>query len=142
MIWAILFACNGDKGDTALDTATADTGPIPNPLADVDWLEDQLVLNIQYGEGYDFYFGIIESTESCAQDTTYGCWTAENCGEEAWSSVNGSFTRGPYCHPAGDSGLALDYGDGDYERHQRKRICCKRPTNRISSSNSGRVIRV
>ena len=39
--WAILFACNGDKGDTALDTATADTGPIPNPLADVDWLEDQ-----------------------------------------------------------------------------------------------------
>ena len=54
MIWALLFACNGDKGDTALDTANADTGPTPNPLANVDWLEDQLVLNIQHGEGYDF----------------------------------------------------------------------------------------
>ena len=48
MIWAILFACNGDKGDTALDTAAADTGPIPNPLADVDSLEDQLLLNTSF----------------------------------------------------------------------------------------------
>ena len=112
MIWALLFACNGDKGDTALDTANADTGPTPNPLANVDWLEDQLVLNIQHGEGYDFTFGIIESTDSCEQDNTYGCWTAENCGEDAWSSISGLFTRGPYCHPAGDTGLSLDYGEG------------------------------
>ena len=113
MIWALLLACNSDNADSALDTAVAeDSGPIPNPLADIDWLEDKLVLTIQNGDGYDFYFGLVESTENCSQDTTYGCWTAENCGEEAWTSVNGTFTRGPYCHPAGDIGVSLDYGDG------------------------------
>lgn len=112
MFLALFLACNGDKGDTALDTAATDTGPIPNPLANIDWLDENLVLTIQHGEGHDFSLGIVESTDECTLDTTYGCWTAENCGEDAWSSVNGNFVRGPYCHSAGDEGVALKYGEG------------------------------
>ena len=36
MFLALFLACNGDKGDTAFDTAAADTGPTPNPLANID----------------------------------------------------------------------------------------------------------
>lgn len=112
MIFALLLACNDDKGDTSLDTAAADTSPIPNPLANIDWQEDGLVLSIQHGEGHNFYLGIIESTEECSNNSLYGCWTAEDCGEEPWTGANGTFVRGPWCHSAGDTGTTLTYGEG------------------------------
>ena len=111
MLAFIFLSCNSDKSDSAIEVLE-DTSPIPNPIADIDWNEDKLVLTIQNGEGHDFTLGIIESSDSCNVDITYGCWTAESCSEEPWTSVDGNYIEGPYCHSAGDAGVSLDYGGG------------------------------
>ena len=60
----------------------------PNPIIQIDWgdIDDpnntHLNISIQNGLGYEFYLGIIESTEECLIDPDYGCWTGESCLED------------------------------------------------------------
>ena len=77
-----------------------------SPIADVDWTEDGVVLNITGGNGYNFNFGIVQNDDSCvfSADSTNElddiCWEGEACLELTGNAI---------CHPAGSSGVVLDY---------------------------------
>ena len=113
MTWLLfLFACDSlsflSSDDT--DTATTEpTGPTVNPVADIDWNEDGLVLSIQNGENLQLVFGIVETTTECAGDAVYGCWTGENCSETSGYLSPDGTNIGPYCHSVGATELRLNY---------------------------------
>ncbi len=86
-----------------------------NPTAQVEWGEEQLIVYLNNTTGYDFYFGIVESTEECKQNIEFGCWTGEDCSLTApYTSSDESIILGPYCHPADGDGasIALSYATG------------------------------
>ena len=94
---------------TEEDSATETTAPTPNPEADIDWNEEQLVLKIKNGDSIQLEFGIVETSDECSADTVYGCWTGESCSATSgYISPDGS-SIGPYCHPVGTTGVTLEY---------------------------------
>ena len=115
----LISACDrfpvGQEEDTATDTAQTTEESDHLPVADVNWNQDGLQLTILNGENHDFYFGLVESTESCRDDTAYGCWTGENCGDSTgYMSLDEEIQLGPYCHPAGITGVNLFYSESIY----------------------------
>jgi hypothetical protein len=113
MSWLLFFcACDslpflsktdtGDTGDTTLEA-------INKPVADIDWEEGNLVLNITNGDDIQLEFGIVETTTECAADAVYGCWTAENCDSSSGYTSPDGTPIGPYCHPVSSTGVSLEY---------------------------------
>ena len=103
------FYLNVDK-DTAVDTEPEE---IPlNPTIDITWAQTGIDIEVKNGIGYTFTFGIIESTEDCANNEDYGCWTAEGC-LNAYSTPEGAeeHQHPSYCHPVGDVGGNLQYSE-------------------------------
>jgi len=92
--------------DTAVDTA--EEVLVPNPSIDITWKPEGLELLIANGAGYEFEFGMVESSTECSIDTEYGCWTAEDC-ISGYISPQETFSHIPYCHPLEDVGDTLDY---------------------------------
>ena len=119
MIFFIL-ACGEEEHDikdgTESEPSSEETTTgIYNPTAQVEWGTDQLSLYMSNTAGYDFYFGIVESTEECKQNIEYGCWTGEDCNAtEPYVSSDESIILGPYCHPTDGDGasLTLNYSSG------------------------------
>ena len=114
-----ILACGEEEAteDTIKEPSseTTEVGGTYRPTAQVEWGTEQLKLFMNNTEGYDFYFGIVESTESCKQNIEYGCWTGENCSPtESYMSSDESIILGPYCHPTDGDGvaLALNYSTG------------------------------
>lgn len=107
----LLLAC-GEEGtiDTASSEPSSEDADIVtyNPTAQVEWGEENLMLHLSNTTGYDFYFGIVESTEECKQNVEFGCWTGENCSStDPYKSSDESINLGPYCHPTDGDGIAL-----------------------------------
>ena len=98
--------------DSGLDSAEEDT-IVLNPVADIDWTAEKLVINIENGSGYEFTFGIAETSTECGIDTQYGCWTAEDCGS-GYLSPQGDYPHPAYCHPLSEVGEELDYSESIY----------------------------
>jgi hypothetical protein len=94
--------------DTAVDTG--EDLLTPNPSIDVTWADGGIEIVIDNGTGFDFQFGIVESSQSCSIDTEYGCWTAEDC-INGYITPQDTFAHAPYCHPMGDSGATLAYSE-------------------------------
>ena len=92
--------------DTGIDTAEETI--VQNPTIDINWGSNSIDIEIQNGSGYDFEFGITESTTSCSIDTEYGCWTAEDC-LSGYITPQETFSHPPYCHTLLDSGGSLTY---------------------------------
>jgi hypothetical protein len=117
MIFFILACGEEISKDTSTSEPSSEeeTTGTYNPTAQVEWGEEQLVVYMSNTEGYDFYFGIVESTEECTQNIEYGCWTGEDCSPtEPYMSSDESILLGPYCHPADGEGvaIALNYSSG------------------------------
>ena len=117
MIFFILACGEEVSKDTSTPEPSSEEGTTGtyNPTAQVEWGEEQLVVYMSNTEGYDFYFGIVESTEECTQNIEYGCWTGEDCSPtEPYISSDESILLGPYCHPADGEGvaIALNYSSG------------------------------
>jgi len=116
MMILYLMACKtfhlfmGD--DTAVDTGPAVEIQL-NPVADIDWAQDGLRINLENGDGYQFAFGIAETSTECGIDTTHGCWTAEDCGG-GYVSPQGTNAHPMYCHPLAETGGLLGYSEGLY----------------------------
>jgi len=114
MLLSILLGCVPEL-ELLLDTATQTSSgtdaseEVPYlPTAQVEWGETQLLLHMKNTSGFDFQFGIIESSEECAQDIDFGCWTGENCNDfTPYMSADEDVILGPYCHPAQGDGVAL-----------------------------------
>ena len=105
-----LLAC--DLTPKTTDSGDSGISPVYLPIADIDWKPNQIVLTIEHGAGYDFEFGIVEYWDGCKTDTIYGCWTGENCHPTTgYVSFDGQTNLGPYCHPAGTTGLGLGYSE-------------------------------
>ena len=92
--------------DTAVDTA--EEVLIPNPSIDITWGTEGLELLIANGSGYEFEFGMVESSTECSIDIEYGCWTAEDC-ISGYISPQDNFSHPSYCHPLDDDGEVLLY---------------------------------
>jgi len=92
--------------DTAVDTAVEEL--TPNPSIDITWGEEGIELVIENGTGYEFEFGLIESSAECAVDVEYGCWTAEGC-ISGYITPQETFSHPPYCHSLSDIGGTLAY---------------------------------
>mgnify|MGYP001327390065 CR=1 FL=1 len=101
------FYLNPDE-DTATDTAEEELAP--NPTIDLSWTEAGIEIELTNGSGYEFTFGIVESTIECAADTEYGCWTAEDC-INGYITPQETFAHQPYCHPLAQSGTTLEYSE-------------------------------
>ena len=119
MLVFLLFGCDSipflskDTATATTDTASA-SGEPPNPLADIDWNADQLVVKISQSdpEFHSLVFGIVEQTDECLNDTVFGCWTGENCDSSTgYVSPDTSINRGPYCHPLNLDGVILSYSE-------------------------------
>ncbi len=96
------------EDDKATDTAEEEL--TPNPSIDLEWGETGIDIVITNGQGYEFEFGIAESSSECAIDTEYGCWTAEDC-ISGYQTPQDSFAHSPYCHSLSDIGGSLRYSD-------------------------------
>ena len=101
------FYLNVDE-DTAVDTGEEEL--TPNPTIDLEWTEAGIEIELRNGSGYEFQFGIVESTNECAMDTEYGCWTAEDC-VNGYITPQETFAHPVYCHPLSQSGTTLEYSD-------------------------------
>jgi hypothetical protein len=104
--------------DTAVITDSAEETRL-NPVADIDWTADRLLISITNGSGYEFKFGLVETSTECSIETQYGCWTAEDCGSPH-SVHTGGYTspqsdpnldHGSYCHPLSEIGTDLVYSE-------------------------------
>ncbi|MBM74418.1 MAG: hypothetical protein CMK59_03385 [Proteobacteria bacterium] len=113
MLFSILIGCVPELElllDTAQNASETDASEEVAflPTAQVEWGETQLLLHMKNTSGYDFQFGIVESSEECAQDIDFGCWTGENCDDfDPYTSADEEVILGPYCHPAQGDGVAL-----------------------------------
>jgi len=90
------YVCGSEEDDTISED---------NPIADVTWTSDAIELTITGGLGYNFEFGLVQNDDDCvfARDAEEGdtiCWEDEACLETTGSAL---------CHPAGSSGVRLDY---------------------------------
>ena len=101
------FYLNVDE-DTALDTGEEEISP--NPTIDLSWNEGGIDIVLSNGSGYEFTFGLVESTTECAADTEYGCWTAEGCIND-YITPQETFAHQSYCHPLAQSGTTLQYSE-------------------------------
>ena len=101
------FYLNGDQ-DIVVDTGEEDL--TPNPTIDLEWTDAGIDIELRNGSGYEFRFGIVESTDNCSINTEYGCWTAEDC-INGYISPQESFAHPVYCHPLSQSGTTLEYSD-------------------------------
>ena len=105
--------------DTAVETDTAEETRL-NPVADIDWTADRLLISISNGSGYEFKFGLVETSTECSIETQYGCWTAEDCGaphsvhEGGYTNPQGTITHNSYCHPLSEIGTDLEYSENLY----------------------------
>ena len=112
MFVSLLFGCTPELS-LLLDTASESIVETPEevaylPTAQVEWGENQLLLHLKNSAGYDFQFGIIESSTSCQQDVDFGCWTGESCDPTTpYSSADEAIILGPFCHPTQGEGVAL-----------------------------------
>jgi len=89
------YTCPQDDADTGSTT----------PVAQVTWEADTLSLTITDGIGYDFWFGMVQNDEECVDDKMAAdgdtiCWEGEAC------------LSSGICHPAGSSGITLEYSKG------------------------------
>jgi len=116
MVLFSFWACNIMTGiDTGEDSGNgAETEEIVfPPVADIDWTNEGIVLTISNGEGRDFQFGLVESTDACSIDNDFGCWTGENCdATTGYVSIDEETSLGPFCHGAGTLGVQLAYSSG------------------------------
>ena len=118
MIFFILACGDEVTKDTSTTTEPSSEETVTgtyNPTAQVEWGEEALVVYLNNTEGYDFHFGIVESTEECKQNIEYGCWTGESCSPtEPYTSSDENIILGPYRHPVdGDGiGISLQYSAG------------------------------
>jgi hypothetical protein len=101
------FYLNVDK-DTAVDTG--EEALTPNPTIDLSWAETGIEIELNNGSGYEFVFGMVESTTECSADTEYGCWTAEDC-INGYITPQETFAHPSYCHPLSQSGTTLEYSE-------------------------------
>ena len=98
------FPKSGYVNSAECPDSTSSQGDTVNPIAQVVWGEESLELIITNGSGYNFEFGIVQNDEDCefADDANEGdtvCWEGEACLAES----------NAICHPAGSSGIRLDY---------------------------------
>ena len=115
MLLSIVLGCTPElqllldtasQTSSSTDTSTEEVAYLPT--AQVEWGENQLLLHMKNTSGYDFQFGIVESSDECAQDIDFGCWTGENCADfDPYMSADEEVILGPYCHPAQGDGVAL-----------------------------------
>lgn len=90
------YTCGSDDDETVSED---------NPIADVTWGADAIALTITGGSGYNFEFGIVQNDDDClfsedAEEDDTVCWEGEACLDSTGNSL---------CHPAGSSGVSLDY---------------------------------
>ena len=116
MIIFTLFGCDAfhlfpdeDSGVSSVEEETA----VLNPIADIEWTDEKLIISIENGSGYEFIFGIAETSTECSVDTQYGCWTAEDCGS-GYLSPQGDYPHQAYCHPLSELGGELEYSESIY----------------------------
>ena len=116
MIIFSLLGCDAfhlfPEEDSGVETVEEDT-VVLNPIADIDWTEEKLLITIQNGSGYTFTFGIAETSTECKVDTQYGCWTAEDCGS-GYLSPQGDYPHQAYCHNLSEVGGELEYSESIY----------------------------
>ncbi len=78
------------------------------PSAQVVWADEAIELTVTSGSGMSLLFGVVQNDDSCvfAEEAEEGdtiCWVGEACLDTAGESI---------CHPAGSSGVRLDYTEG------------------------------
>ena len=94
--------------DTAIDTAEEEQ--VSNPTVDISWEDTGIAIEIENGFGYEFTFGLVESTPECAADVEYGCWTAESCISD-YITPQETFAHPRYCHSIDQNGTTLAYSE-------------------------------
>ena len=82
-LW-LLVLCACDLTPSSTDTGETETEKVSLPIADIDWNSNQIVLTIEYGSGYDFEFGIVESWDGCQMDTVVCCTVRALYAEPHW----------------------------------------------------------
>ena len=96
--------------DTGFDTDTEDTDVEGSPTLmehDVAWGSSSVLLSmyIENSPSDDYYWGIAETHEDCAQEGW--CWTGEDC-FMGYTLEDGTLLS--YCHPISEYGGELYYG--------------------------------
>ena len=116
MIVLYLIACESFHlfvpEDTGFDSGIEEEITL-NPVADINWTDEFLGISIENGDGYEFYFGLAETSTECSINTQYGCWTAEDCGS-GYLSPQGTNQHNPYCHKLSEIGEELEYSESLY----------------------------